>query len=243
VPKKPYETERVPVARTTRIQHIVVSSICIIAGLAIFVLNASAPPGPDKFAPEFLGALLGGVGIFFLVYSIRKTHEPVLTESGRAAKAADDRIQSEKQAKREAAFWVFAFWAAVIAGIVYAYDPIVDQFEGRVAAYPIYCAVAVPETGACAKNGERAANVTKYIVHVDQQIVVGLTEKTTSREKLFNCVVADMRNWSCSLEPDRDSIHAVMSDGVFSYNPPSLLNEFRFAPRWKYLLVKYLNDK
>ena len=136
----------------------------------------------------------------------------------------------------------FVFLIALLASGVYSYSPIVDRFENRVAVYPIYCAVKIPETGACADNGERAASVTRYIVHVDQQVVVGITENTPAPEKLFNCIVGDMKNWSCSLEPAKDSIRAVMRGGVFSNDPPSSprLTGFHYTSRWNYLLVKYL---
>src|ERR1700722_275487 len=145
--KKIYETERVPVAGTTRIQHIVVSALCIAVGLVIIVPRSLAPTDPDRFAYQFWGFLVGGLGLFFLFYSIRKTHETVLTEKGKAAKAVDDKIESARIAKRDAAFWTVVFWAAVIAGIAYAYDPIADLVGRRVAVYPVYCAVKVHETG------------------------------------------------------------------------------------------------
>jgi hypothetical protein len=125
---------------------------------------------------------------------------------------------------------------------VYSYSPIVDRFENRVAVYPIYCAVKISEPGACADNGERAANVTRYIAHIDQQDVVGVTENAPAPEKLFNCIVADVKNWVCTLEPAKDSTHAIMRKGIFSNDPPASpgLPEFRYTSRWNYLRVKYL---
>jgi hypothetical protein len=247
VPKKTYECELVPVNPKTRVQNIIVSSICVIVGALLIIIGPSllVRPDPDNVAYQLWGFLVGGLGVYFLVRSIRRTQEPALTDRGKAAKAADQRIESAKQAKREAAFWTFTFWATVIAGMAYSFDPIADLFEGRIAVYPVYCAGKVYEAGECAKGDERAGNVTKYIVHVDQQIVVGLTENAITPQPLFNCVVADVRNWSCSINPEKDSIHALMHDGVFSYDPPppSWVTEVTYTSRWNYLRAKYLNDK
>jgi hypothetical protein len=247
VPKKTYEYELVPVNPRTRAQNIIVSSIGVVVGALLIFIAPSylARPGDGNITFHLWGLVTAGLGVFFLVRSIRRTHESVLTARGKGEKAADDRIESAKQAKRDAAVWTFAFWAAVIAGMAYSGDPIADLFEGRIAVYPVYCAGKVHETGECAKGDERAGNVTKYIVHVDQQIVVGLTENANTPQPLFNCVVADVGNWSCSINPEKDSIHALMRRGVFSYDPPSpsWMTEVSYTSRWNYLRARFLNDK
>ena len=141
-------------------------------------------------------------------------------------------------------FTVLLFLAMFIFGIVYFYDPIVDSLEKRVAVYPVYCAKKVLATHGCAEDDIRAAKVTKYIVHMDQQVVVGLTDGAPEPRKLFNCVVADSKNWSCTLDPDKDSTRAVMRDGEFFNNPPSpWLSDGRYTSRWHYLFAKYLNNE
>jgi len=137
------------------------------------------------------------------------------------------------------------FLTAIIFGLAYFYDPIVDRFEKRVAVYPVYCFDKILENGACPKGAEHAANVTKYIVHIEQQFVIRLTEGAPEPKKLFNCVVADVKNWSCTLDPDEDSTRAVMRDGEFYYipSPSPSLSELRYTSRWNYLILKYLSDK
>jgi hypothetical protein len=243
VSRKTYETERVPVARKTRFAHIIVSCVCIVGGLLLFLPTIFDTYGSDVAVPRVYGVLIGGLGIFFLIRSIRRTHEAVLTERGKAAKAVDDRIESARIAKRDAAFWTVAFWAVVIVGIIYAYDPIIDQFENRIAVYAIVCNASFSESGAC-RGRESAGNVTRYFVHVNEQTVVRLTEHATAPEKLFNCVVADRKNWKCSLGPDQGAVQATMRDGVFSYHSSAEDSwpTVHFTSRWNYLLTKYLKD-
>lgn len=241
--KKTYESENVSISRATRLKHIAATGAVSVLGITILVVNAMAPPSDTKFASLFWGAVVTGLGLVFLVQSVKKTHERVPTAAGKAAIAVDAKITAQRAANRDAAVMKFVFWVAAIAGVIYSIDPIADLFANRITVYPVNCSTSVTETGKCANNGERVDNVTKYIVHVDQQLVVGLTENARAPIKLFNCVVADTRNWSCTFDPEKASVRLVMHDGNFSYDPPSRLAGTRFTSRWRYLWIKYTHDK
>lgn len=234
---KTYETESVPISQKSKSVNIGIG-ITIIAVGALFFLQVFVVPAPEKSPFVFLGIFIGGFGVFSLVRSIRQTHERVITAAGKAAIAAEKRIAAQHNSE----LWGWLFIAAVIAGAAYFFEPIADLFEHRIAVYPVFCSTSLTSTGACANHGEHVGDVTKYIVHVDQQLVVGLRKSAASPLKLFNCVVADRKNWSCSLQPEKDSERVVMHDGDFSYDPPAnLFGAEHFTSRWRYVIAKYAN--
>ena len=236
---KSYETEPVPLPRKTKALYIGLSAALAALGTALFV-NGQTGDQFEKAAELIWGFILAGGGLFLLVQSIRKTHHRVITAAGQAARTADAKIAVRRRAQRNADLLGWAFIAAVIAVALYCFEPIADLFAGRIAAYPVYCSTTRTDTGGCANDGERVHNVTKYIVHVDQQFVVALTEKVATPMKLYNCVVADKKNWTCTMQPEIDSERLVMHDGEFNYDPPEMwIGAEHFTSRLEYLLTKY----
>lgn len=237
---KSYETELVPIPAKTKWLYICLSTIGAAFGFGIFV-NSVGTDSTDKAPGVIWGLIIAALGVFFLVQSIRKTHERVITEAGKAAIAVKAKADARARAENNAALMVFLFWVAVIAVGIYCIEPVMDMFGSRISAYPVICSTQVPGTDKCAANAERAGNAIKYIVHVDQQLVVGLAENAAAPMKLYNCVVADVKNWSCAISAEKDATRIAMRDGDFTYDPTAMyVPGLRFVSRHEYLITKYM---
>ncbi len=241
---KNYESEDVPLSREARRTNIGLGCVVTVFALAFLAqaIFARVSNKSDRAIYVFYALLAVALGVYLLVRSIRRTHERVLTAAGKAARAADERAAAQRRAKHYAEFLWWVFIICGVALVVYCIEPIADVIQNRITVYPIYCSTTLTATGACANNGKRAHDVIKYIVHVDQQLVIGLTEKAPAPIKRYNCVVADRKNWSCTLWPEKDSLGLVMHDGSFSYDPPETgFGRDRFVSRWEYLTTKHTN--
>ena len=224
-----YESERIPISKANRGARLLVSLLSCAAGVALVVQAMPEKDATDRFALFAWGLIVLSAGLVFLFLSITRKYESRLTAAGEAAKVADNR-------KRDAASVSWMLGVGGIAVALYSVGPIADSFQGRIKAYPVRCnQTAQP----CPKGQEHAEVPISFIVHVDQQLVVSLAEDMTVPARLFNCVVADRRNWTCTLLPEKDSVRAVMRDGDFSYDAPdSLLNGLRFTSRFQWWLQK-----
>jgi TRAP-type C4-dicarboxylate transport system permease small subunit len=125
---KTYETESVPIPRKKKWTNISVSGACAVFGAAILG-NGILDKALDKSAAIIWGALIVVSGAFFLVRSIRQTHERVITAAGKAAKLVDERLEAQRRARRNSDLMGWAFIAGVIAAAAYFFEPIADLFH------------------------------------------------------------------------------------------------------------------
>jgi hypothetical protein len=73
--------------------------------------------------------------------------------------------------------------------------------------------------------------------------VITAAGKAAMALKLYNCVVADVKNWSCSISSEKDAPRIGMRDGDFTYDPSAMyIPGLRFVSRREYLIVKYTSN-
>jgi hypothetical protein len=245
MPEKIYESEKVPIPWSKRRQEAVPGVICALIGLALFGISGSMDPDAKGFVVIW-GSVLGGVGVFYLIYAVSKTHTTTLTARGLAEKAADEAEAERRRASQNAALnsclGTIGLLACIIGLAIYCYGPLSDQLNSRITVYPISCSNwSTTATDKCL-SGEQVMAETTYTVRVDQQLVVGINADAKDPLKLYNCVVADSQNWSCAASPAPGSMMLKMHDGKFSFDPvESGLESYHFTSRFRYFVEKFTN--
>ncbi len=223
-----HETEKVPVSKEKR-QRQSLAAVALL-GVGIWILVA----GHNRFDGLLWGIAVSVLGCVFLALALRK-HEYQLTAASKVAIAA----HNERSRKRDAEIMSWVFWIGLIAFAIYCVDPIADAFQSRVKAYPVRCDKWSYGATTCEGGVEHAESPTTYMVHVEQQLVVSLSEEAAEPKRLFNCVVADRQNWTCTIDPEKDSLHAVMHNGNFYFEPPNpYLAGLRYTSRFKWWVLK-----
>lgn len=237
-----FESESAPVPRAERLKLLAGALLVCALGIWLITLGGIGMHRLDEGAMQliFWGGLIAAIGIVVLGKAIKRTHKTQLTAAGWAAKEAYEARQQKRAAQRNADYTAKAFGVAILAFCIYWVSPVVDMFESKIAVYPISCTNWLAQYGACAADGWQAGNPTTFIVHVDQQLVVGVTEGALAPEKLFNCVVADRRNWSCNESPDKESTQYIMTSGTLSIvpGPYSWPLQLTYVSRFKWWTTK-----
>jgi hypothetical protein len=222
------ETEKVPVSKEKRQRQSLAAAALVGVGVWILVT------GHNRFDGLFWGIAVSVLGCVFIVLAMRK-HEFQLTAASKAVIAAQD----ARSRRRDAAIMSWVFWIGLIAFAIYCIEPISDGLQGRIKAYPVRCDKWSYGAATCEGGVEHAESQTTYIVHVEQQLVVSLSEDATEPKRLFNCVVADRQNWTCTVDPEKNSLHAIMYGGNFYFDPPNpYLAGLRYTSRLKWWVLK-----
>jgi hypothetical protein len=235
--KKKYESTMVRVPGWRRAAKILFASSFCLVGI-VFIGEGFASKGTD---PQLLpiGGLLLVLGAIAL-FQWRGSHEPQLTDHGKAAKAEDERREVAKREAFEAGLMRLGFTVLVIFALIYFPQTISDAIRGKVRAYTVECVGPWTSNGACDVNGWRASNVSSFTVHSDQQLVVGRSlEGSSSPYRLFNCAIEDRTNWSCTLSADQSSDRIAMHEG--SASSEALGPEIRFVPRLRWWYIRLTN--
>jgi hypothetical protein len=236
---KKYDSASVPITRATRWRRITNRALVCVIGVAIIygALHGERTHNGDVLAIYALLALV--VGILYLVRALRQTHELVLTEAGKAAKATDATTEARQFREGLQQLKAFTVVVLVFAGVIWFAKSIINVVQGRTTVYSVHCAKWVDTEGSCVSGGEHTGEVTTFIVHVDQQLVVGLADDAPAPIRLFNCVVADTRNWSCFETAAAFSRQLVMRAGAFSYaQAPLFSSDLHYSSRLHWWLTK-----
>jgi hypothetical protein len=227
------ETELVPVPSQKRWFCIGFSAVIVTIGCFLLIESVRSK---DE-GQGFYGIPITVFGIFCLVHFFRKTHEVAMTEAGRAANAVREAVAAGRKERMENAVTRFFLWAVLFVVVIFWVDPLSDLLRNRIGVYPIGCEATPIIVGKCAAKNERAGLEVKFIVHVDQQLVIRMVEGHEP-VKLYNCVVADVNDWTCTTEPQKDWQIVLMKDG--RYDPSALgVTGVRYASRLEYLWTKY----
>jgi hypothetical protein len=237
---KQYETANLPIPPAIRRRNIVASAIFCVFGVLVILANWKRD-GSDNLGLIIWGGLIVLLGVVALVISIKRTHEPQLPPAGKAAKTDDDGREALRARKRDAAFFRSAITIAVLTLIIYAIVPLSNAFQDRIAVYPIVCHQWSSDSKVCLK--ERADKVTTFTVKVPQQLVVGITEDAAEPDRLFNCTVADIKNWSCALSDEKFAPRLIMRDGNLARDGLTWLQSGRrYTTRLKWWTTKLGED-
>jgi hypothetical protein len=237
VAKKHYETTSVEVPRGERIAKIAFALLFCVCGLVLLIrsLLLHKPDDSDVTLAAF-GALILAIGVIALI-KFKATHEPQLTERGKAAKAADD---TARKSRTEASN-LFVGFVAFICAIVYFAPAVFDAFGNEVRLYPVQCPTWDYSTATCTAHKWKARGIRYFTVYSSQQIVIAsYPDDTVPPTRYYNCAVVDRLNWACTVDAKSDSARVTMTHGVFvdAFDDPST----RYTSRWRWWNIKWSSD-
>jgi hypothetical protein len=235
--QKKYDSVDILIPRRQRLLRMILPLVCCILGLFIIVADLT------QHGSEYTISIIGGVVFFLSAYVLlstwKETHETKLTAKGDEEKARDERIATEKAKQHEAAFITFLVTTSVMAYCVYSIETISEHIQGKSRVYSIYCEDWQANARECHLNRWSSGPIVEYSVHADQQSVVGSSpDEDQLPFRLFNCVVVDRLNWSCTSDTSKDSAQVAMLKGNYSSEKTAMRRpDIKFVPRYEWWLL------